>query len=288
MSLNPEHEHVHPDSWHRLLHSDEERIDYMLGDQWVAYPVAAALLSELDDTVTAPDRLSPKGKVLVAESQMGKSAIISEFHRRYPASDNTEGEFAKVPVLRIQFPDSGGEAVYGEICRALNVVLPGRPTPLQLRSEALQAMDDAGVRVLVIDELANVLTGRAPAKQKSLNQIKFIMNERRRPIVLGATKEAYSLICQDPQITRRFKKLVIPKLTLASLAFLVHGWVHQQPLKRPSVLDEGVLKKLHNGCVGHTGTLIDFLQQMAKYAVQTKVERIDMNVVSAVIDGAAR
>ncbi len=275
-------DHVHENVRHRLEHSAEDRIDYIMADQWVPYGQAEAGLDLLRRTVSIRDQLSPRGVILLAESQMGKSAIIEQFRLENPASDNPSGDHVQVPVLVLQFPDSGGEGVYGEICRVLNVQLPSRPTPLELRSEALGVMDDLGVRALVIDELANVLTGKAPAKQRNLNQIKFIMNERRRPVVLGATKEAYEFIKADPQIRFRFKKHTLHRLRGSELSLFVKGWIYIQPLRKPSDITEDFLREVGERTGGHVGTIVLLLRALAQKAIETGLECINLELLKLV------
>lgn len=275
-------EHLHKDIRHLLNESVEKRLQYIDSDQWVSYEKADIGLELLRKTVTVRDQLSPRGVILLAESQMGKSAIIEVFRLENPASDNTSGEHVKVPVLVLQFPDSGGEGVYGEICRTLNVKLPSRPTPLQLRSEAIAVMNDADVRVLVIDELANVLTGHATANQRKLNQIKFIMNERRRPVVLGVTPEAYAFIGIDKQIKFRFKRHELSRLNLKELQLLVVGWIHLQPLKNPSNFDKDDLKEIMLRTGGHVGSVIHLLRELVRVAIVSGIECINTDILKGV------
>jgi len=274
--------HVHEEVRHRLEHSAEDRLDYIEGDQWVPYGQAEEGLELLRKTVTIRDQLSPRGVILLAESQMGKSAIIEAFRLENPASDNTSGEHIKVPVLVLQFPDSGGEGVYGEICRTLNVSLSSRPTALELRSEALGVMEDSGVQVLVIDELANVLTGHATTKQRNMNQIKFIMNERRRPVVLGVTPEAYAFIKADKQIRFRFKKHQLHMLRHDELSLFVKGWIYIQPLRKPSDVGRNFLQEVHERTGGHVGTIVLLLRELARKAIETGAECINEDVLKLV------
>lgn len=277
-----DNDHVHENVRYRLEHSAADRIDYIMADQWVPYGQAEAGLDLLRKTVPIRDQLSPRGVILLAESQMGKSAIIEQFKLENPASDNATGEHAQVPVLVLQFPDSGGEGVYGEICRVLNVQLPSRPSALELRSEAIGVMDDLGVRVLVIDELANVLTGKAPAKQRNMNQIKFIMNERRRPVVMGATEEAYDFIKTDSQIRFRFKRHTLHRLRGAELSLFVRGWVYIQPLRKPSDITEDFLREVRERTGGHVGTIVLLLRELAQKAIETGIECLNMEVMKLV------
>lgn len=267
-------DHVHPDV-QPLLHEDAEaRIKAVQADQFIPFGKLPVILERMRQLVKTPNQGSPKGILLIGDSQMGKSELIKAFHLEHPADDNVNGEHAQIPVLVIQFPDSGGEGVYGEICRVLNVKLPNKPSPLLLRSETMSVLDRVGMKVLVIDELANVLTRREPTKATSLNQIKFIMNEHKRPVVLGVTEKAYRTIQHDEQISNRFIQIRLALPKGQDLAKLVLGWVRLQPLRRPSEIGEKFFALLNQLHAQYTGDLVWHLKQMAVAAIQTGEERL--------------
>ena len=69
----------------------------------------------------------------------------------------------------------------------------------------------AGVRVLVIDELHNVLGGRGDRRREFLNLLRFLGNELRIPLVGVGTREAYLAIRSDDQLENRFAPFTLPR-----------------------------------------------------------------------------
>jgi hypothetical protein len=275
---------------HKALHqiamaSDEERLAYIRKDQYVEYSVSREGVEKLEALFSAPDALSPEGLILIGESQMGKSAIIEELLKNHPANDNPNGDAAIVQVLKIQFPDSGGNGIYGAICSKLNVTLPTTAKIDHYRDNALEIMDRIDVRVLVVDELANALTLKAPGQSQAMNQIKYIMNARRRPVVLSATKKAYNLIKADDQIRNRFTVHLLPNLAYGEdyQEFLM-GWECLLPLRRPSNLGNAKLgKKICAMAGGHIGNTVKLLRSAASEAIKSgkeSIAEIDLKSIS--------
>ena len=88
---------------------------------------------------------------------------------------------------------------------------------------ALRLLRAAGVRVLVIDELHNVLAGRGDVRREFLNLIRFLGNELRIPLVGVGTREAYLAIRSDDQLENRFEPFTLPTLGAGRGGLLAAG-----------------------------------------------------------------
>jgi TniB protein len=67
------------------------------------------------------------------------------------------------------------------------------------------------VRVLVIDELHNLLSGRADRRREFLSLLRFLGNELRIPLVGAGTREAYLAFRSDDQLENRFAPFPLPR-----------------------------------------------------------------------------
>ena len=66
----------------------------------------------------------------------------------------------------------------------------------------LVLLREVGARMLVVDELHNVLAGRGDTRREFLNLLRFLGNELRIPLVGVGTREAYLAVRSDDQLER--------------------------------------------------------------------------------------
>src|SRR5262249_57972701 len=111
-----------------------------------------------------------------------------------------------------------------------------------LETLALRIMRCTGVRMLVIDELHNILAG-SPARQREfLALLRFLGHELRVPIVGVGTREAYLAIRSDDQLENRFEPLTLPLWQEGpELMALLASYAASFPLRQRSTLDQPAL-----------------------------------------------
>jgi hypothetical protein len=77
----------------------------------------------------------------------------------------------------------------------------------------LDATQAASPRMLLIDEIHNLLSCSARDQRAALNAIKYLANKLRVSIVAAGTYEALHVMRSDPQIATRFKQDELPLWT---------------------------------------------------------------------------
>lgn len=263
---------------------DEIRIAYIRRDRFVSHKRAEEVLTDLEMLYRMEDAVRPQGRLVVGRSLMGKSTIFDEFLRNHRASDNPEGEAAIVPVLLVQYPEAANEGIYPEILAKLNARLPANAQPRAQRKAAVELLRSVGLRVLLIDELHNVLEGSANAQRKGLNSIKYLMNELRRPVVCAGTVEVLNAIKSDPQMYSRLKRLPLARFNDdADFQELLAGFELLLPLRKASGLaDEMLSTQIFQVTMGIVGEVADLLNNAAIYAIEEGVECITEEVIKAV------
>ncbi|MCV2353162.1 TniB family NTP-binding protein [Paucibacter sp. B2R-40] len=249
--------------------SDHERRDYLDHDFFVDFESMRAIREELNQLPGLPSARKPRSFIILGESQMGKSTVLEEFELDHQASDNPEGEFASVPVLRVQFAEDGGKGLWNELSGALNIVLPASASWMRHKMKVLDTIKSVEVKAIVIDEIANMMSYSKDKQDIALNGIKYLMNHHRRPIVLGATPEVYSVIKVDPQIRNRFKVLILRRLKPdEEMAEFLENWEKVLPLRKASNLGEkNIVKAVYDLTLGLTGDIEQVLKMAAKYAI---------------------
>lgn len=262
----------------------EARIAYIRRDRFVLHQRAENVLTDLEMLYRMEDAVRPQGRLIVGRSLMGKSTVFDEFLRNHRASDNPDGDAAVVPVLLVQYPEAASEGIYPEILAKLNAQLPVNAQPRIQRKAAVELLKSIGLRVLLIDELHNVLEGSANAQRKGLNSIKYLMNELRRPVVCAGTVEVFNAIKSDPQLDSRLKRLPLARFKDdADFQELLAGFELLLPLREASGLyDEMLSTQIFQVTRGIVGEVVDLLNSAAIYAIENEVECITEDVIKAV------
>ena len=173
--------------------------------------------------------------LLTGPTNNGKSMIIEKFRRSHPPVSHPDRE--EIPVLVVQMPsDPSVGRFYTALLAATGAPLPARQYRLaDLEQLALRVLRAAGVRVLVIDELHNVLSGRGDRRREFLNLLRFLGNELRIPLVGVGTREAYLAIRSDDQLENRFAPFTLPRWEAgADACSLLASFAASFPLRRPS------------------------------------------------------
>lgn len=142
------------------------------------------------------------------------------------------------------------------------------------------------MRIILVDEVHNLLQGNSNAQRKGLNSIKYLANELRRPIVAAGTAEALNAINTDPQISSRLRPMILKRFTDdEEFALLLAGFELMLPLRLPSDLAFGdgelssLIYSLTYGVVGHVS---DLLNRASVFAIENGIDRITAEVLHEV------
>ncbi|MCY1740944.1 TniB family NTP-binding protein [Ensifer sp. SL37] len=146
-----------------------------------------------------------------------------------------------------------------------------------LEQMALNILRAVNARVLVIDELHNMLAGSASARREFLNLLRYLGNALRIPLIGVGTQEAYLAIRTDPQLENRFEPIILPLWEPGSeTAKLLMSFAASLPLRRssPDLLRPDVIKLLLIRTGGTIGEMLALLRAAAIAAIETGDESI--------------
>lgn len=278
--------HLHQSVAKMAARENKVRLAYLKADRYIPHEAAEVVMEKLGEVLSTPNTVRPPCCMVVAEPDMGKSTLFREFERLHPPVDNVDGDAAIVPVMRMQFPESGSDGVYAEIIRKLNSETTSNPSKGRLRSQALSLLNGIGNRMLIIDEVANVLTVDATKQTVAMNAIKFITNETERPIVFGVTPEAFNVVRKENHIRSRFEPIFIPRF-VEGTAYreLLYGFELVLPLRKPSNLisDDTLANEILTRSLGITGKISKLLNAAAKEAINSGVEQITIDILKTIV-----
>ena len=284
MSVEPSYPHLHPAARELADAPDEVRIRRIRMDRWIGYTRAEAALLALEDLLSFPQRTRMPNVLLVGPTNNGKTMIVEKFRRTHLPIEarTTASGAASIPVLKVQMPPAPDERrFFSAVLDALGA--PSRPTD-QLTAKqdmTLRLMRATDVRILVIDEIHNVLSGRRDQQRRFLNLLRWLGNELQISLVAVGTAEALRAIQSDDQLANRFTPFALPpwhdggeyRRLLSTLEAVL-------PLRRPSGLAEAALsQKILAGAEGILGEVVAIVVGAAVRAIVQGAEEITADAI---------
>lgn len=210
MSTSQTMDHLMPWAKEIALLADDERIQRIRTDRWVGYTKATEAVAKLEALLSHPKRQRMPNLLLIGPTNNGKSMIIEKFRRTHLSQKGNHYQPEEMPIVVVQMPsDPKIPRFYSMLLYAMNVRLISRARISDLETKVLQALERLKVKLLIIDEVHNLLAGNAVAQREFLNLIRFLGNQLKIPIVCVGTKDAYYAVRSDSQLENRFEPYII-------------------------------------------------------------------------------
>ncbi len=265
--------------------TDKERIEKIHSPRWIGYTKAKNILDKLDDLLTHPKTHRMPNMLIVGETNNGKTMIVNRFRSQHLAYDNANGEGITLPVLLIEAPSTSHEGrFYSVILDKLFASYKVNDRINKKCQQVINLLSRLNVKMLVIDEIHNMLAGNLTKQHRFLNTIKYLGNELRIPIVGVGIDKAFNAISTDPQLANRFEPVLLPRWELnTEFLRLLASFEKMLPLKEASNLVETDLAiELFNMSEGIIGELNSVLIKAAVKAVDDGVEHINLKILKSI------
>lgn len=283
MDNSTSHLHKTARGWLKL--SDEERIAKIQGYRWIGYDKAKEITAKLNWLITYPKKQRMPNLLIVGATNNGKTMIINKFKEQYPDDDNLNGDAKIIPVMIVQAPPTADEGrFYSLILKKLNAPFKANDKPGNKYLQVVGICEQIGLRMLIIDEIHDIIAGSRANQRVFRNAIKQLGNDLQIPIVGAGTREAYNAIRSDEQLANRFEPIVLPRWTISDnlppnedpYLKLLTSFEHMLPLRNPSYLFKKTMAlKLLSMSDGLIGELTAVLTRAAEEAIRNKREKID-------------
>ena len=209
----------------------------------------------------------------------GKTMIAEKFLRQHPQRSSVDGEQEAIPVLAVQMPAEPTPArLFASLMIAMGKPSGGFGRAEQKEAFALEIMRKVQTRLIIIDELHNLLGASARRQRELLNLLRYIGNELRA--CLG-TRDAYLAIRSDDQLENRFHPYLLPRWNDdEELGRLLSSFETTLPLREPSHLGAPEMWSLIlRRSEGTIGEIANLLTEAASVALLSGRERIDAAAV---------
>ena len=275
------HARLTPQAAALLEATDEAKIHYLRTDKWFGYPAAIDILEDLESLMAHPDRERMPCRLIIAQTNNGKTNLLKNFVKRYPADPNPEGEAIRLPIIHIQLVEPDERHLYLQLLKALFQKYPPIATLNARRDHVMNVLQQVRPRMILLDEINTLVNGPVVKQRACLNALKYISNLIRVPIVATGTHEARHVFRAEPQIANRFEPRMLPLWELnGDFKSLLRSFEMTLPLPTPS----GLFKKdmpheIFHRTDGTIGEVAKLIEAAAVHAVRSKADFISKEVL---------
>ncbi|WP_320174766.1 TniB family NTP-binding protein [Maridesulfovibrio sp.] len=274
--------HLHKSVIHLMDLQQKDRIAKIRTPIWIEYPKARKIISQLEDLLAYPRMHRMPSLLLTGETNNGKTLLINTFCKRHPADDNPQGEAANVPVLYVHAPPVPEEGrFYNNILECLSAPFRLSSTVGTKESQTLKLLKAVKVKILIIDEFQQLMTGSPNKRQVLLNIIKSLSSKLKISIVAVGTKEADRALQNDPPLANRFETAFLPQWgNDNNYRRLLMSFESLLPLAYPSGLADAELsERILSMSEGYIGEIAQLISQSAVLAIRSGYEKIDADIL---------
>lgn len=263
----------------------DERILAIKAGFWIPYDRAKETLDHMEELLAHPPIERMPNLLIVGASNNGKTQILKHFMEQHPINPNPEGDAARISAIRVDAPPTPD---IGELCvRILDAIkAPHKEvgSAMERLRTVKKVLDLVGTRMLLVDEIHNMLTG-GPVKQREFrNGLKDLGNGLRIPIVAAGIEESFTVFSTDPQLSNRFNPEFLPLWRLdQDTGRLLASMERRFPLRKPSnLIAAEMLQKIVFMSEGLIGEIHSLLKEAAIKAIRDGAEQITLKILDGV------
>lgn len=263
---------------------NDVRIRRIRSPRYVDYEAGNAILNRLAWLYNHPKAVRPPCSLIYGDTNNGKTALAYKFVRDFSPREDSP-EYGKRPVVYVHAPPFADlNGFYDAILRSLKAPYRSTARPQAKWDQLLQLLGAVGTRVLILDEVNNLLIGKVDQRAMVLNSLKSLSNELKIPVVAMGTQDAVRVFQTDQQLGNRFEPIGIPRWALSKdYAVFIARYVQRLELKQESNFrSKELVGRIHNMSEGLTGETCKLLALAAEMAVHSSREIIDMGTLDQV------
>ena len=279
--MNPDHSHLTPATAELLSRTDNDRITLIQEERWITFPRARLALEALNDLLARPRTTRMRSIAVYADSGMGKTMLMERFKRAHPSVYSETERRSVSPVVALQMPSHATERrFYGHLLTEIGVPFFPRATTFELEAQALRSLKRIEVKLLMLDEVHNILAGNAKEQRIVLNTLRYISNELKISLVCLGVSEAREAISGDVQLARRFEELPLTRWQgNEEFQELIVAILRHLPLKLASQMSARALRHVLQSTDGVTAQIFGMFNDLAVEAIRSGTECIgDANI----------
>lgn len=252
---------------------EDGRIALIQSDIWIGFPRAESVLDRLQFLLEAPRQTRMPGLLVHGASGIGKTMIARNLSRRYAPEYDAIAGITHTPLLLLQAPPAPDERrFYLHILAAVGAPV----TALGIRAQSVAALEvrviallrDLGLRMIMVDEVHNLLAGTHREQRRFLNVLRYLSNELEASLVCFGVSEAVDAIRGDVQLARRLDEHHLPNWRDdAEFSDMIQTLIAAMPLAKKSNLKIKSLKQILALSGGVTSRIFSLVKDLSIDAI---------------------
>ncbi len=281
--MNRDYAHLAPSAAAMLDCSNADRLQAIHEERWITYPRARLALEFLESLLARPRTTRMISTAIYADSGMCKTMLMERFKRAHPPAYNVGERRMVAPVLALQMASHATERrFYGQLLMSIGVPFTPRATVMDLEVQVLRNLRRMEVKVLMLDEVHNILAGNAREQRIVLNTLRYLSNELNISLVCLGIAEAREAIGGDVQLARRFEELLLPRWQGdEDFQEFVLAVLRNLPLRASSQIAARALRHVLQVTDGVTAGVFRLFNDLAADAIVSGAETITDDNITA-------
>lgn len=261
------------------------RMEFIQSNRWIKYPAAERILERLEELLAHPKIARMPNLLLVGETNNGKSVLLNRFYQLHKPYATHGDERLVRPVVTVEAPNKPDEKkFFRKLLDQLNAPYRLADSTDRMERQAFHVMQHVNARMLIIDEIQNLLAGSSTNQRVFLNMLKGMANELQIVIVAAGTMEARNAMSADSQMSNRFVQKFLPRWHYSEdYLRLLASFERLLPLRKASGLTEPELaERIHSMSEGTIGEISGVLITAALAAIRSGKEYIDCELLDQI------
>ena len=261
--------------------SDDERTLYIKKERFIVYSGAQKILNKIEDLLIEPRKSRMPCLLIVGDSNNGKTSVVKKFLKMHMPTDGIETD--AVPVIIVQAPPRPDIGMfYDSILDEILIPFKKSDSLSRKDAEITYYFSKLGTKMLIVDEIHNILSGSVARQKEFMNALKNLNNKLLMPIVLVGIKEALNATNTDFQISSRFKPMYLKRWNFNNeYKALLKSIEKILPLKKESNLagNDKIAEYILETSEGLLGEIIEIIGLSAVCAILNRKEKITMEEI---------